>query len=89
MRYPEIKWMPGPGRCVGISARRRRVGDMVDARWLRWLDDVRRVAIDTVVAVTHAGVIRVALAGVAQSARFRAHWRLRIPFGWVHSLNLA
>jgi alpha-ribazole phosphatase len=62
--------------------------NMVENRWLRWLDHARRAHIDTTVAVTHSGVIRVALAGLAHphsSSAIRAH----IPFGSVHCLNLA
>jgi len=62
--------------------------NMVENRWLRWLDHTRRRHIGAVVAVTHAGVIRVALAGLAHprsSAAIEAH----IPFGSVHCLNLA
>jgi broad specificity phosphatase PhoE len=61
---------------------------MVETRWLRWLDHARRAHIDTIVAVTHAGVIRVALAGTAQ-ARGSTALQTQIPFGSVHRLNLA
>jgi alpha-ribazole phosphatase len=62
--------------------------NMVEIRWLRWLDRARRIGIGTVVAVTHAGVIRVALAGLVHPrgvSAIKAH----IPFGSVHCLNLA
>jgi alpha-ribazole phosphatase len=60
--------------------------EMVAARWERWLHHVRRSESGNVVAVTHAGVIRVALArgghGHGPSA-LEAH----IPFGSVHRLD--
>jgi alpha-ribazole phosphatase len=61
---------------------------MVETRWLRWLDHTRRIDAGTVVAVTHAGVIRVALAGLAH-ARSASVIEAHIPFGSVHRLNLA
>jgi alpha-ribazole phosphatase len=61
---------------------------MVENRWLRWLDHARRMRIDTIVAVTHAGVIRVALAG-ATRPRSSSALQAQIPFGSVHCLNLA
>jgi broad specificity phosphatase PhoE len=58
---------------------------MVAARWERWLHHVRRSDLGHVVAVTHAGVIRVALARGGQgSSALEAH----IPFGSVHRLDL-
>ena len=62
--------------------------DMVEARWLRWLERMRRIDVETVIAVTHAGVIRVALAGVARP-RSSSALGTRIPFGSVHRLTLA
>ena len=60
--------------------------DMVAARWLRWLDQVQRIDGGTVVAVTHAGVIRVALARSGQS-NDSASLDTPIPFGSVHRLD--
>jgi len=60
--------------------------EMVAARWERWLHCVRGDGGD-VVAVTHAGVIRVALAREGQGngvSALDAH----IPFGSVHRLDL-
>jgi broad specificity phosphatase PhoE len=60
---------------------------MVAARWDRWVNRVRKVGRDTVVAVTHAGVIRVALAreGLRNGpSGLEAH----IPFGSVHRLDI-
>jgi len=60
---------------------------MVAARWKRWLRHIRRENGDSVVAVTHAGVIRVALAcsdAAGASSALGAH----IPFGSVHRLHL-
>ena len=62
--------------------------NMVETRWLRWLDHARRMHIGTIVAVTHAGVIRVALAAAAGARRSTA-LQTQIPFGSVHRLNLA
>jgi alpha-ribazole phosphatase len=61
--------------------------EMVAARWERWLHEVRRSDNGNVVAVTHAGVIRVALARSGRghgSSALEAH----IPFGSVHRLDL-
>jgi alpha-ribazole phosphatase len=61
--------------------------EMVAARWERWLHHVCSSKSGNVVAVTHAGVIRVALArgGRANaSSALEAH----IPFGSVHRLDL-
>lgn len=62
--------------------------EMVAKRWQRWLDHVRRSEAGTVVAVTHAGVIRMAL---ARSGRLNGASAIRapIPFGSVHRLDLA
>jgi alpha-ribazole phosphatase len=60
--------------------------EMVATRWERWLHHVRSDSGD-VVAVTHAGVIRVALARSGRgngSSALEAH----IPFGSVHRLDL-
>jgi alpha-ribazole phosphatase len=62
--------------------------EMVATRWLRWLDEVQRAESGTVVAVTHAGVIRVALARSGQLDR-RSAIETPIPFGSVHRLHLA
>lgn len=61
--------------------------EMVAVRWLRWLNQVRQINIGTVVAVTHAGVIRVAL---ARSGRINSPSAIMapIPFGSVHRLDL-
>jgi alpha-ribazole phosphatase len=61
--------------------------EMVATRWERWLHHVRRSDGGNVVAVTHAGVIRVALARGGQgngSSALETH----IPFGSVHRLDL-
>ena len=61
--------------------------EMVAARWERWVNQVRKVNRDAVIAVTHAGVIRVALArsGLrSDPSALEAH----IPFGSVHRLNI-
>jgi alpha-ribazole phosphatase len=63
---------------------------MVEARWRRWLDRTRRIDADadSVIAVTHAGVIRVALAGVDRH-RSSAALQIHVAFGSVHCLNPA
>jgi alpha-ribazole phosphatase len=62
--------------------------NMVEIRWLRWLDQTRRMDMSTVVAVTHAGVIRSALAGLTHP-RSMAAIEAHIPFGSVHCFHLA
>jgi len=58
--------------------------DMVAARWDRWLQDVR-VTTGDIIAITHAGVIRVALA-LAGSAPRTSLLDAEIPFGSVYRL---
>jgi alpha-ribazole phosphatase len=62
--------------------------EMVATRWLRWLEHLRRIDDGTVVAVTHGGVIRVALArsGLIDGP---SALEIPIPFGSVHRLDLA
>jgi alpha-ribazole phosphatase len=62
----------------GYKAGGGESANMVEVRWLRWLAHVRCLGIGTVVAVTHGGVIRVALATL----------EARVPFGSVHRLNV-
>jgi alpha-ribazole phosphatase len=61
--------------------------DMVADRWQRWLSQLPRNDGGSVVAVTHAGVIRVALARAAQLDGDAA-LTAPVPFGSVHRLNL-
>jgi alpha-ribazole phosphatase len=70
-------YRPGGGESVA----------MVAARWERWLHQVRRNDGGDVVAVTHAGVIRVALARSGRDHGWSA-LDADIPFGSVHCLNL-
>jgi len=60
--------------------------EMVASRWERWLHDVRQLECDAVIAVTHAGIIRVAL---ARSVRVDdlAVLNLHVPFGSVRRLE--
>jgi alpha-ribazole phosphatase len=61
--------------------------EMVATRWEQWVSEVRKGDSDTIIAVTHAGVIRVALARSALrngSSALEAH----IPFGSVHRLDI-
>jgi alpha-ribazole phosphatase len=60
---------------------------MVATRWERWLHQVRGDDSGNVVAVTHAGVIRVALARSGRDHGPSA-LGLHIPFGSVHCLDL-
>jgi alpha-ribazole phosphatase len=62
--------------------------EMVAERWLRWLNQVRRTDGGAIVAVTHAGVIRVALARAGRLNGLSAI-ETPIPFGSVHRLDLA
>jgi alpha-ribazole phosphatase len=60
--------------------------EMVAIRWERWLHHVRQLESDAFIAVTHAGVIRVALARsapVIDSSMLNVH----VSFGSVHCLE--
>jgi alpha-ribazole phosphatase len=59
--------------------------EMVAARWQRWLFQLRNEG-GSVVAVTHAGVIRVALARAGQ-LNDNAALTAPVPFGSVHRLD--
>jgi alpha-ribazole phosphatase len=61
---------------------------MVAARWQRWVRALRLSGDDSAIAVTHAGVIRVALAGkgVLGTAAF---FQTPVEFGSVHRVDLA
>jgi alpha-ribazole phosphatase len=72
-------WGYRPGG--GESAR------MVAARWERWVNDVRKVNSDAIIAVTHAGVIRVALAREGERSG-PSGLEAPIPFGSVHRLDV-
>ena len=62
--------------------------EMVAARWQHWLHQLRRIeATGSVVAVTHAGVIRVALARSGQLDGASA-LEAPVPFGSVHRLDV-
>jgi alpha-ribazole phosphatase len=61
--------------------------EMVAARWQRWVTQLPSNDGAGVVAVTHAGVIRVALARSGQWDRDAA-LMVPIPFGSVHCLQL-
>jgi alpha-ribazole phosphatase len=60
---------------------------MVATRWERWVYRVRQNDSGNVVAVTHAGVIRVALAHSGQ-VNGSSWLEARIPFGSVHRPDL-
>jgi alpha-ribazole phosphatase len=59
--------------------------EMVAARWQRWLSQLRNDG-GSVIAVTHAGVIRVALAGAGRLDGDAA-LAAPVPFGSVHRLD--
>lgn len=59
----------------------------VAIRWQRWLDRVRQGDAETVMAMTHAGVIRVALSRAAHSDH-AVTITTPIPYGAVYRLDL-
>jgi alpha-ribazole phosphatase len=59
----------------------------VAARWQRWLSQLPRISGGNIVAVTHAGVIRVALACSGRLDRASA-LQAAVPFGSVHRLDV-
>jgi len=61
---------------------------MVQVRLLRWLSRVRGLDVGTVVAVTHAGVIRVALAN-STDPRSTSAIEAHVQFGSVHCLSFS
>ena len=60
---------------------------MVAARWQRWTTAVRFSGDDAAIAVTHAGVIRVALA-LADLPNAAALLQVPVVFGSVHCVDL-
>jgi alpha-ribazole phosphatase len=60
----------------------------VAARWQHWLDSLRQRGASVAVAVTHAGVIRVAHAGAGLMSLPMA-LSAAIPFGSVHRFDIA
>jgi alpha-ribazole phosphatase len=69
-------YRPGDGESAG----------MVATRWEHWLNHVRQIESDAVIAVTHAGVIRVALARSA-GVNDPSALNVQVPFGSVHCLE--
>jgi len=61
---------------------------MVRRRWQRWLGVIRQRGEKVVIAVTHAGVIRVALADAGLDMAVPA-MESPIPFGSVHRLDIS
>ena len=61
---------------------------MVAARWQRWASAARSSGKNYAVAVTHAGVIRIALdaAGMLPASEF---FQAPVAFGSVHCIDLA
>lgn len=61
---------------------------MVAERWHRWSQEIRRSVVETAVAVTHAGVIRVALACAGRLSA--AGWaNAPIEFGALYCIGFA
>ena len=60
---------------------------MVASRWERWSDQVRQRHAGDVIAITHAGVIRVALACRGRTRDSQA-LGANIPFASIHRLDL-
>jgi alpha-ribazole phosphatase len=60
---------------------------MIAHRWERWLERARGVGSATIIAVTHAGFIRVALARAGQSSP-EEFARGTIAFGSVHRIEV-
>jgi alpha-ribazole phosphatase len=71
-------WMYRPGGGENAST--------LAARWQRWRDRVSSADVDAAIAVTHAGVIRVALA-LAGRLPLRDFARASIEFGSVHCID--
>jgi alpha-ribazole phosphatase len=61
---------------------------MVAARWQRWVRELRLSGDDSGIAVTHAGVIRVAL-GAEGALGTAAFFQAPVEFGSVHRVDLA
>jgi alpha-ribazole phosphatase len=59
---------------------------MLEERWLRWCKRVAAPDVEAIVAVTHAGVIRAALAASGALSREEAA-RSNIAFGSVHRID--
>lgn len=61
---------------------------MVADRWQRWASVARSSGVDCAIAVTHAGVIRIALnaAGMLPAGKF---FQAPVAFGSVHCIDLA
>jgi alpha-ribazole phosphatase len=71
------EYRPGGGESVAMAA----------GRWRRWSQALRHHAADVVLAITHAGLIRVALA-CAGKLSGPAFASLPIPFGSIHRIVL-
>ena len=73
-------WCFRPGGGENVQA--------VAERWQRWVARVRNSGSDSAIAVTHAGMIRVALAQTAQMSRADAV-QTSVEFGSVHCFEIA
>jgi alpha-ribazole phosphatase len=60
---------------------------MVALRWRRWIESLRQSETRVVIAVTHAGLVRVALAQTETLSVPRA-LQASIPFGSVHRFDI-
>jgi alpha-ribazole phosphatase len=74
--WAQDPWHYSPGGAESASR--------VAARFRRWLEHLRERRLETVVAVTHAGLIRVALASGSAEPRGLS---LPIPYGSVHRVT--
>ena len=61
--------------------------EMVNVRWQRWLSQVRPAHSKIIIVITHAGLIRVAVARSGQLGREEA-LSAAVPFGSIHVLDV-
>jgi alpha-ribazole phosphatase len=60
---------------------------MVAQRWTRWCAQIGGEGVETAIAITHAGLIRVALAGAGRTSA-EEFARGHVPFGSLHRIDL-
>jgi alpha-ribazole phosphatase len=78
-RWADDVWRYRPGGGESVQA--------VAARWHGWLERLRHGSGGAVIAVTHAGIIRIALAHAGQVVLSEFD-QVRIEFGSVHQLEI-
>jgi alpha-ribazole phosphatase len=76
-RWAQDPWRYAPGGAESACS--------VAARFRNWVTSLRDARLQTVVAVTHAGIIRTALAADSPDPR---RLSLAIPYGSVHQLRV-